>query len=603
MKTDQSKYGHPYKIMKRLCSKQNIIPNELYSLLSVSKSDNRALTYNNIILFRDYLEGHNYSKDPFFYNEKYLYLRYEGTFHSEFVNLIEEYQKKIGKEILKDEDYRILNVEKKEKSFFHQNEANSGKDKNSIPLNQILYGPPGTGKTYNTIYKALDILEPLGDNKLWSDDNTEGGRAKALDKFNVLKGEGRIVMTTFHQSMSYEDFVEGIKPVTKSKDGKSLDRMIYESIDGILKKACRPCASDIVKAFKEWLYKEKHCTIPSVGGRQKYDTTLNENGTINISYENNGEFKEDTVFDNYILQFLIGAELNPKLSQTRSIAKFVKEWSDNDNVKISQTKSTVLIIDEINRGNVANIFGELITLIEDDKRTTKWDGEKYVKNPEGVKVKLPYSGQEFGVPGNLYIIGTMNTADRSVEALDSALRRRFSFTEMMPKPKLLKDVKINGVHISNGTDQASLADLLYTINKRIEILKDREHQIGHSYFMKFVNKGNVDAEELREVFYNKIIPLLQEYFYGDYESILKVLSSDFIKKEETKGSDDKIIDFFANIGNNDGIDKPTDLPYTINIIEKGKFAEAIESLELVKFPIDKQEVGSTQLPTEQSNAQ
>lgn len=229
----------------------------------------------------------------------------------------------------------------------------------------------------------------------------------------------------------------------------------------------------------------------------------------------------------------------------------------------------------------------MITLIEDDKRITKWDenNKTYVDNPEGIKVKLPYSGDEFGVPGNLYIIGTMNTADRSVEALDSALRRRFSFTEMMPKPDLLTGVAIVD---KDGKGEHTLADLLYTINKRIEILTDREHQIGHSYFMKFVNEENVDAEELREVFYNKIIPLLQEYFYGDYESILKVLSSNFIKKEETKGSDDKIIDFFENINNNDGIDKPTDLPYTINIIEKGKFAEAIESLKLVKCPIKDQ---------------
>lgn len=281
---------------------------------------------------------------------------------------------------------------------------------NSTPLNLILYGPPGTGKTYHTIDKALEILGYKG-----PDD-----RAEKLKAFKSYRDKDRIVFTTFHQSMSYEDFIEGIKPtLDKTPVGYIIE-------DGLFKQISDKASNDMV--------------------------------------------------NNY-----------------------------------------VLIIDEINRGNIANIFGELITLIEDSKRA----GEK-----EAISVKLPYSKETFSVPNNLYIIGTMNTADRSVEALDSALRRRFVFEEMMPCPDLLKEVEVENLDIS-------LKDLLETINGRIEILKDREHQIGHSYFMGFV-KGTackIEAKELLPVFKNNIIPLLQEYFYGDYEKILLVLGEGFIERK------------------------------------------------------------------------
>jgi 5-methylcytosine-specific restriction protein B len=182
----------------------------------------------------------------------------------------------------------------------------------------------------------------------------------------------------------------------------------------------------------------------------------------------------------------------------------------------------VLIIDEINRGNVSQIFGELITLIEDDKR---------MGMEEALEVKLPYSKNQFSVPQNLYIIGTMNTADRSVEALDAALRRRFSFEEMPPRPELIKtegELKDDS-RILDGKD---LAVLLTTINQRIEKLLDKDHKIGHSYFMQVTT-----AKALREAFRSKIIPLLQEYFFGDIGKIRLVLGDGFFKpQEEQKGN-------------------------------------------------------------------
>lgn len=302
--------------------------------------------------------------------------------------------------------------------------SNSGSKSNSmqtiIPLNQILFGPPGTGKTYNTVNMALDIVCPLAGGLKWKTKSREEARIKYQ---KMLKG-GQIVFVTFHQSMSYEDFIEGIKP--KTEDGK----ITYEVKDGIFKKLC--------------------------------------------------------------------------------------EKAKDNNTQITQ--NYVMIIDEINRGNVANIFGELISLIEDDKR---------LGASEELCAELPYSHDIFSVPKNVYIIGTMNTADRSVEALDSALRRRFTFKEMMPKSELVP--KENNVR-----------SIFEIINQRIEVLKDREHQIGHSYFM------GVNSEEgLKAVIYDKIIPLLQEYFYGDYEKIQLVLGEGFVKKDSAsvKFAGDKSGDF------------------------------------------------------------
>ncbi|MDX1760917.1 MAG: AAA family ATPase [Christiangramia sp.] len=225
---------------------------------------------------------------------------------------------------------------------------------------------------------------------------------------------------TFHQSFSYEDFIEGIKPNLDEEE----NNVSYRIEDGIFKKMC------------------------------------------------------------------------------------LKADADREN-------RYALFIDEINRGNVSSIFGELITLIEDDKRL----GEE-----NELRVKLPYSKTDLGVPPNLHIIGTMNTADRSVEALDTALRRRFVFEEIMPQPELLRNIEFDGFN---------LGELLSTINERIEALLDRDHTIGHSYFIK-INSG--DTEALQEAFENKIIPLLQEYFYHDYEKVALILGSGFVERKEGKVS-------------------------------------------------------------------
>lgn len=170
---------------------------------------------------------------------------------------------------------------------------------------------------------------------------------------------------------------------------------------------------------------------------------------------------------------------------------------------MDEKKNHVFIIDEINRGNISKIFGELITLIESSKR---------IGQPEGMKAKLPYSQQLFGVPDNVYIIGTMNTADRSIATIDTALRRRFRFKEMMPDADVLKGISVEDISVS---------EMLARMNKRISVLYDREHTIGHSYFIPL--RDNPTIEQLAEIFENAIVPLLQEYFYEDYEKIRLVL--------------------------------------------------------------------------------
>jgi len=168
------------------------------------------------------------------------------------------------------------------------------------------------------------------------------------------------------------------------------------------------------------------------------------------------------------------------------------------------TRPFVLIIDEINRGNISRIFGELITLIEESKRTGK---------PEALTVKLPYSKKQFSVPANLYLIGTMNTADRSLAQVDIALRRRFVFEELMPDPSILAMLpKIDGIQVDK---------MLTAMNRRIEVLYDREHTIGHTFFLSL--NDDPSLAEMERIFSGRILPLLEEYFFEDWEKIRLVL--------------------------------------------------------------------------------
>lgn len=418
------------------------------------------------------------------------------------------------------------------KRLWNESETNidqSVEDKNKIifqPLNQILYGPPGTGKTYNTINKALEIIE----GKEPSEEERKNGVAKK--RFDEYVENGQVVFTTFHQSMSYEDFVEGIKPKTNDEN-----EIYYKVEAGIFKNICSK-SKGYKSNFEEVLELLKQ-EVSEVDGKDPL-LIKGKNTHFDVKYKGTHVFYihpratskgKDAWYpvniDNIRTYFETGdatGVYNP--TYVKGIIDFLSKERGLQRKVSSPNKKHVLIIDEINRGNVSAIFGELITLLEESKR---------LGNKEELKVKLPYSKETFGVPNNLYIIGTMNTADRSVEALDTALRRRFVFKEMMPKPDLLEYKEEVGI---------DLQLVLETINERIKVLLDRDHQIGHSYFIK-VNS----FEELKRAFSVEIIPLLQEYFYGDYIKIALVLGLGFF--EEPKSIRPNL---FAKINGAEGFD-------------------------------------------------
>ncbi|MGV0827406.1 McrB family protein [Empedobacter brevis] len=377
------------------------------------------------------------------------------------------------------------------------------------PLNQILYGPPGTGKTYNTINKAIEIANPNFD--LTQDRNI------VKSEYERLVNEGRIVFTTFHQSMTYEDFIEGIKPLKPEADDEFVK---YDIRNGILKTVCEKAThievseDNFETAFQKLISEiekspTKNLILETLVHSKEFTVYKNSKGNLKF-HANTEKAYEGVIRKDVIEHYLKTGETLDWPSYTKAVAQYlVEKFNYNKVLKAVEQKNYVLIIDEINRGNVSQIFGELITLIEEDKR---------LSNDEAIEVTLPYSKEKFGVPSNLYIIGTMNTADRSVEALDTALRRRFVFEEIPPKYNL------------DGLQQElfgfKAGEILKTINQRIEKLLDRDHQIGHAYFI------NKNESTIIDSFYKNIIPLLQEYFFGDYGKIGLVLGSGFVRKLE-----------------------------------------------------------------------
>lgn len=448
------------------------------------------------------------------------------------------------------------------------------------PTNLILYGPPGTGKTYRTAQEAVRLCNGFA----------PSDRQELMAEYAKLTAAGRIDFVTFHQSYSYEEFVEGLRPVqgdggtagfhlepvlgrfrliakragtSTSAGGEGIkigDRQIFKISLG---EAANPEHDALFEAaltdgYIFLGYDDLDWSDPAFVDRDAIKNKIASHGTYEVGETLtalNGRVQCPNLFRNSIKQgdLVIVSKGN---SLFRAIGVVTGDyaycggefahrravewlWSDptgvpveeiydrsfsmrslyslaNSNINMpalerylaSQLKAEkarpqdfVLIIDEINRANISKVFGELITLIEPDKR---------LGNVNELKVSLPYSRDVFGVPSNLHIIGTMNTADRSIALLDTALRRRFSFEELMPEPELLLE--------ENQMTGVNLVKFLTVINQRIEYLFDREHQIGHAYF-----KGCSSLTEVDEVIRFKVIPLLAEYFYEDWSKIAKIL--------------------------------------------------------------------------------
>ena len=476
------------------------------------------------------------------------------------------------------------------------NKANSegGFENNKIkasskPTSLILYGPPGTGKTFATAAEAVRLCgEPMPEK-----------REELMAVYRRLSDSGRIEFVTFHQSVSYEDFVEGLRPTQSSDEGVAGFELKAEQGVRIARRAETSTGSGNAKLSLEG----RHVFKMSIGQAADPESARFEEsiagGYTLLSFDDidwsDDRFSDiDAILEEVRLQ---GSKEEGKLSVMsggvqmpyifrnemkrgdivvvskgntlfRAIGEvtgdyqFVKNagggfchrramrwlWVDRLGVPVSEIyernfmqksiyslsvaelnvtaferymasqqdtdtrtpEAFVLIIDEINRANISNVFGELMTLLEPDKPSG---------NSNALKVRLPYSGDLFGVPSNLHIIGTMNTADRSIALLDTALRRRFEFRELMPDASLLK--------IVDGID---LPALLTILNERIEYLFDREHQIGHAYFMGCASRADVDA-----VMRHKIIPLLAEYFYEDWTKVAAALGEKYQGAVDSQG--------------------------------------------------------------------
>lgn len=465
------------------------------------------------------------------------------------------------------------------------NDQATGAPSEPPPTNLILYGPPGTGKTYATAAIAVELCG----------EEVPADRNELMAAYRRLSEAKRIEFVTFHQSMAYEDFVEGKQPVTGDDGASDGAGFRLETVLGVFRRIARRAETSLVHSAGS--------DAITVGDRRVFKTSIGEaanpedaylfeeaiaNGYTLLGFEDidwsddkyasrdaiieacreqgeregnlnaqTGRVQMPFIFRNWVkpgdllvvskgngLFRAIGEvtgdyEFHPRPEGGYAHRRAVRWlWVARDGVAVSEiyqrrfsmrtlyllTKEElnipalerylnsqqpgaqdasspdpfVLIIDEINRANISKVFGELITLLEPDKR---------LGQPNELKVRLPYSEDEFGVPANLHIVGTMNTADRSIALLDTALRRRFEFRELMPDPTVLGIVE--------GVD---LPKLLSRVNERIEYLFDREHQIGHAYFVGCTTRANVD-----EVMRTKVIPLLTEYFYEDWSKVAAVL--------------------------------------------------------------------------------
>lgn len=467
------------------------------------------------------------------------------------------------------------------------------------PLNQILYGPPGTGKTYNTVIKAMEIItfeeifknwylmcrekdvqdkdkiikeyishiykineellktdnifsyhdkniflklkDYILNSKYITGDKTRSNPNsyyrhcliryeeflewltydKIKEEFDKLKQSGQIEFITFHQSYSYEEFIEGIKPNLENKD------LNYRLEDGILKKLANKASKfeHIFNVFKEeypdwtelktnvdnsiFYIKYNNKSIEIYKDKENLITTINNEVLKNYFYlDFKYKFKTQTDLQNKL-------NTNSGLSYHFAILIELRKY----------IKPHIIIIDEINRGNISKIFGEMITLIEEDKR---------IGNEHELKLTLPYSKEKesFGIPNNLYIIGTMNTSDRSIASVDIALRRRFKFIEMMPQSKLVANIFIK--------EDKYFQDIFKALNEKIIILLDKDHQIGHSYFIedKFKSEDGTELDDknkieiLKNIWFDEILPLLNEYFYNDWEKLQALLGEAELKKDK-----------------------------------------------------------------------
>ena len=387
--------------------------------------------------------------------------------------------------------------------------------------NIILQGAPGTGKTYTTAALALSLID---------ENISYFNHDVIMEKYQEYVEKGQIAFVTFHQSMDYEDFVEGLKPqLVENSDGNTAG-IAYRIEDGIFKRLCKKAIEDSALVSMQdnfesvWgklvdeLDEKDFIEIPLLSGKNTFRIELNEYGTglATRTYEDDSFqkdrwisgkskfFSKEQLYNVY--RGLPGTPARGHDNYRKAIIRYCKEnlglveYALPLNNTQSNTNPFILVIDEINRGNVSKIFGELITLLESDKRTGSM---------HPINVRLPYSKELFSVPPNIYLIGTMNTTDRSVGAIDYAVRRRFAFITLKSEKSAIEKFYDN---VPGGTDAVlknKALELFSSVKRFIEENKIEEDfndlMPGHSYFM-----AKSDAE-LEQKFTYEVLPLLYEY--------------------------------------------------------------------------------------------
>ena len=465
----------------------------------------------------------------------------------------------------------LTKVEKKEQ------QSNTGEQQlaDRGPLNVILYGPPGTGKTYSVQEKAIRILDPTLDPNLPD--------PKVSKTYREYLTDGRIEFVTFHPSYSYEEFVEGFRYDVEKTIPTLHEGVFQRLVNRALSPRQSPNLADGARIWKvslggssdphifERCIANDEIAIGWLGDRdltgldreaivqvfeEQYGAGTAINSITSVNYlvneirdgdyvavlKNQREIRAiGVVTGEYRYK---GEEYNQEYPHIRPVEWLdqqthdIYEMNDSTNLTLSTIypldrislqdfvdllpkhqgteEPYVLIIDEINRGNLSRIFGELITLLEPDKR-------RGAQNE--LSVRLPYSKRLFMVPPNLYVIGTMNTADRSIALIDVALRRRFEFEEMMPNVEVIRKRLSTSPEADAGTtlsaEQVDLICYVFEIlNRRITVLLDRDHQVGHSYLLEATS-----MDRLHHVLYRRVFPLLQEYFYNDREKLRRLLGA------------------------------------------------------------------------------
>lgn len=427
-----------------------------------------------------------------------------------------------------------------------QPEENSNSLQVNIPLNQILYGPPGTGKTYSVRQYITDIV---GQNPGLKTDNEEQKinnavkdltwySAIALSMYRNGKNNKYKVPNLQHQKI--------IKAFAATKESKKIKATLWfqmqshtsESSENVNNSTKHPPYLFDKTENSEWYLTETGIKFVEENLSEQLEFLNAKNSSRKIE----DFYKFITFHQSYSYEEFVEG-IKPQIRTDEECSSVSYEYNKGIFKEICQQANSdpdnnyLLIIDEINRGNISKIFGELITLIEINKRVMP-NGERIFENTitkdEQLLVTLPYTKSKFGVPNNLYILGTMNTSDRSIASIDIALRRRFKFVEMMPNSDLVADFECN------------FKEIFEKLNTKIKILLDRDHQIGHSYFIK-TKYAEADINILKEIWFSEILPLLNEYFYCDWEK-LKLIIPGFIKKldvpETLKNEcDDSIYEF------------------------------------------------------------